>query len=105
MRARPARSYPHLNTNHLFAAQKLNVPMLTAWWGSDGNCPVKFKTWGGSPLSSKSVRPPLPLTVMKSLLLSTFIGLATAASALAADNEAGFTPIFDGKSFDGWKIA
>lgn len=42
---------------------------------------------------------------MKSLLLSTLIGLATAASAFAADSEAGFTQIFNGKSFDGWKIA
>jgi len=41
---------------------------------------------------------------MKSLLLKGVLALAT-AGAFAADNEAGFVQLFDGKSFDGWKIA
>ncbi len=33
------------------------------------------------------------------------ISLAAAFNSFAADSEAGFTRIFDGKSFDGWKMA
>jgi hypothetical protein len=41
---------------------------------------------------------------MKTLLTCLIAGLTTAA-ALAADSEQGFVQLFDGKSFDGWKIA
>src|ERR1044072_7777714 len=47
----------------------------------------------------------LPLHAMKSFLLTTMIGLAAAAAVCAADSEEGFVKIFDGKTFDGWKIA
>jgi hypothetical protein len=40
---------------------------------------------------------------MKRLLFSTFLALA-AAGLQAADTERGFVRIFDGKTFDGWKI-
>jgi hypothetical protein len=39
---------------------------------------------------------------MKKLLLTL---LATTAVALAADVEPGFVPLFDGKTFNGWKMA
>jgi len=39
------------------------------------------------------------------LVLSTAVLLAVPASSRAADAEPGFTPLFDGKSFDGWKTA
>jgi hypothetical protein len=41
---------------------------------------------------------------MKSLLLSSITALA-AFSLCAAEKEEGFVQLFDGKSFDGWKIA
>ena len=46
---------------------------------------------------------------MKRLLLtiaaSIALGASTFAAAPAAESEEGFTPIFDGKSFTGWKMA
>lgn len=41
---------------------------------------------------------------MKHFRSTLTVLLAAAATAMAADNEAGFTTIFDGKTFDGWKI-
>ena len=48
---------------------------------------------------------PPSLPAMKSLLLGSLVALASAATMLAADSEAGFVQLFDGKTFDGWKIA
>ena len=42
---------------------------------------------------------------MKTFLLSSVVGLAMAAVVGAADSEAGFVQMFDGKTFNGWKIA
>ena len=42
---------------------------------------------------------------MKKLLIGSFLALATATALFAADSEDGFVQIFDGKTFDGWKIA
>ena len=42
---------------------------------------------------------------MKAILLGSLVALATAASVCAADLEEGFVQIFDGKTFNGWKIA
>lgn len=41
---------------------------------------------------------------MKCSLLTLLVALTTFAQAHAADPEAGFTTIFDGKTFNGWKI-
>jgi hypothetical protein len=41
---------------------------------------------------------------MKHFLLSSIIAMASAAALSAADTEEGFVKIFDGKSFEGWKI-
>ena len=41
---------------------------------------------------------------MKNSLLITFITLTATARLLAADSEEGFKTIFDGKTFEGWKI-
>lgn len=41
---------------------------------------------------------------MKSTLLTTAALLASATLAFSADSEAGFKTIFDGKTFEGWKI-
>jgi hypothetical protein len=42
---------------------------------------------------------------MKTFLLSSIAAFTTIAAVCAAEVEAGFTPLFDGKTFDGWKIA
>ena len=42
---------------------------------------------------------------MKKFLLSSIVAAAMSVQIFAADPEAGFTPIFDGKTFNGWKIA
>jgi len=42
---------------------------------------------------------------MKTFLIGSLVALATATALYAADSEEGFVPIFDGKTFDGWKIA
>ena len=42
---------------------------------------------------------------MKRLLLTTCATVLAAARLVAADAEADFTPLFDGKSFTGWKMA
>ena len=42
---------------------------------------------------------------MKTFLIGSFVALATAAALCAADSEAGFVQIFDGQTFNGWKIA
>ena len=42
---------------------------------------------------------------MQKYFIIGLISLAAAFTSFAADSEAGFTPIFDGKSFDGWKMA
>ena len=43
---------------------------------------------------------------MKSILLSAVVLATVAAGQLsAADSEAGFTSLFDGKTFNGWKPA
>lgn len=42
---------------------------------------------------------------MKRFLLGSFAGLLVVVSARAADSEEGFVPLFDGKTFNGWKIA
>jgi hypothetical protein len=42
---------------------------------------------------------------MKKFLFASTLVLAVAASVSAADSEEGFVQIFDGKSFQGWKIA
>src|SRR5258706_15727218 len=42
---------------------------------------------------------------MKSIFLTSLVSLAYAALMNAADTEAGFKSIFDGKTFDGWKTA
>ncbi len=42
---------------------------------------------------------------MKIFLLSSIVAAVMSAQIFAADPEAGFTPIFDGKTFNGWKIA
>ena len=41
---------------------------------------------------------------MKSSLLIPFLALTTVVRIVAADSEAGFKTIFDGKTFEGWKI-
>lgn len=41
---------------------------------------------------------------MKTFLLGSFLALATAMTVSAAESESGFTPISDGKTFNGWKI-
>jgi hypothetical protein len=41
---------------------------------------------------------------MKTFLIGSLLALATTAAVCAADNEEGFVQIFDGKTFDGWKI-
>jgi hypothetical protein len=42
---------------------------------------------------------------MKQFLLSALIAATTSVSTFAADAEEGFMSIFDGKSFNGWKMA
>ena len=42
---------------------------------------------------------------MKRFLLGSTFAFATAASLCAADSEDGFVQLFDGKTFNGWKIA
>ena len=42
---------------------------------------------------------------MKTFLIGSLVALATATALYAADSEEGFVQIFDGKTFDGWKIA
>ena len=42
---------------------------------------------------------------MKSLLIASLVALATIMSVRAADSEESFVQIFDGKTFNGWKIA
>ena len=42
---------------------------------------------------------------MKTFLIGSLLALATATALSAADSEEGFVQIFDGKTFDGWKIA
>ena len=42
---------------------------------------------------------------MKKFLVTSIAALALTASLHAADLEAGFTSLFDGKTFTGWKIA
>jgi hypothetical protein len=42
---------------------------------------------------------------MKRILFSTLVALTMTCALRAADSEAGFVQIFDGKSFNGWKIA
>ena len=42
---------------------------------------------------------------MKTLLLGTLMALATTTAVFAADSEDGFVQLFDGKTFNGWKIA
>ena len=42
---------------------------------------------------------------MKRFLLGSTLVFAVAATACAADSEEGFVQIFDGKTFNGWKIA
>lgn len=41
---------------------------------------------------------------MKKLITMTIAALTACASLLAAETEAGFHSLFDGKTFDGWKI-
>ena len=41
---------------------------------------------------------------MKSSLLISFVALTSVVRIVAADSEAGFKTIFDGKTFEGWKI-
>src|SRR5262245_27855837 len=41
---------------------------------------------------------------MKTLLIGSLMALAAAAAVCAADGEEGFVQIFNGKTFDGWKI-
>ena len=42
---------------------------------------------------------------MKRFFLTSIIGVAVAAGLCAADSEDGFVQLFDGKTFNGWKIA
>lgn len=42
---------------------------------------------------------------MKNLLFGSLVALATTAAVCAADSEDGFVQLFNGKNFDGWKIA
>jgi hypothetical protein len=42
---------------------------------------------------------------MKQLLLGSLVAVLGSLAACAADSEDGFVKIFDGKTFDGWKIA
>ncbi len=42
---------------------------------------------------------------MKQLLLGSLVALLGSLTVGAADSEEGFVKIFDGKTFDGWKIA
>jgi hypothetical protein len=42
---------------------------------------------------------------MKRILISTLVALTSTLALHAADSEAGFTQLFDGKSFEGWKVA
>lgn len=42
---------------------------------------------------------------MKNILFSITVALVAVARLSAADSEEGFKTIFDGKTFDGWKIA
>jgi len=42
---------------------------------------------------------------MKKFLLGSIVALATTSAVCAADSEAGFVQIFDGKTFNGWKVA
>ncbi len=42
---------------------------------------------------------------IKSLWLGCFAALTLTAAVNAADSEAGFVPLFNGTTFDGWKIA
>src|SRR5215510_2990508 len=41
---------------------------------------------------------------MKTFLIASIAALATATAVCAADSEEGFVQIFDGKTFNGWKI-
>ena len=41
---------------------------------------------------------------MKTFLIGSVVALATAVTVCAADSEEGFVKIFDGKTFDGWKL-
>ena len=41
---------------------------------------------------------------MKTFLVGFMVALAMTAAAFAADSEEGFVQIFDGKTFNGWKI-
>ncbi|HWN94097.1 MAG TPA: DUF1080 domain-containing protein [Methylomirabilota bacterium] len=42
---------------------------------------------------------------MKTFLIGSLVALATTAAVCAADSEEGFVHLFNGKTFDGWKIA
>ena len=42
---------------------------------------------------------------MKTFLIGSLLALAMATALYAADSEEGFVQIFDGKTFNGWKIA
>jgi hypothetical protein len=42
---------------------------------------------------------------MKTFLIGSLLALATATALSAADSEEGFVQLFDGKTFNGWKIA
>ncbi|HMJ90571.1 MAG TPA: DUF1080 domain-containing protein [Candidatus Acidoferrum sp.] len=42
---------------------------------------------------------------MKTFLIGSIVALTTTFAVCAADSEDGFVQIFDGKTFDGWKIA
>ena len=41
---------------------------------------------------------------MKTFLIGSIVTLATTMTICAADSEAGFVQIFDGKTFNGWKL-
>jgi 3-keto-disaccharide hydrolase len=41
---------------------------------------------------------------MKTFLIGSLVALATTAAVAAADEDEGFVQIFDGKTFNGWKI-
>ncbi len=43
--------------------------------------------------------------IMKRILLGSIVALLSALAVGAADSEEGFVKIFDGKTFEGWKIA
>lgn len=65
---------------------------------------VALAEWAGNYLARGMGYPTVRGMKLTSIFAITFAGLV-ATSAFAADDEAGFKPLMDGKTFNGWKMA